>query len=48
VFVEHPGIAEVAVVGLPDDYYCEVIGAVVRVRQGHAATPDAWRSWLES
>ena len=35
VILEHPGVAEVAVVGLPDDLYGEVVVALVARKEGH-------------
>jgi malonyl-CoA/methylmalonyl-CoA synthetase len=35
VILEHPGVAEVAVVGLPDDLYGEVVVALVARKDGH-------------
>ena len=39
-----PGIAEVAVVGVPDDYWGEQVGAVVRLAPTAVADPDRWRA----
>ncbi|WP_220187634.1 AMP-binding protein [Pseudonocardia pini] len=35
----HPALAGAAVIGLPDDYYGEIVAAFVRVREGAAVTP---------
>jgi len=40
VLIEHPSIAEVAVVGLPDDYWGEIVAAYVRLAPGHRLCPD--------
>ena len=35
VILEHPGVAEVAVVGVPDDVYGEIVVALVARKEGH-------------
>jgi malonyl-CoA/methylmalonyl-CoA synthetase len=45
VLVEHPAIAEVAVVGLPDPEWGEVATAFVVLRPGASLTLEALRSW---
>jgi fatty-acyl-CoA synthase len=42
----HEALAGAAVVGLPDDFYGEVVGAFVIVRDGHSVTPDELREFL--
>ena len=45
VLYEHPDIVEVAVVGVPDEYYGEEVAAVVTLRSGSslaAADLDSW------
>jgi fatty-acyl-CoA synthase len=44
VLLEHPDVAEVAVVGIPDDKWGEVIGAFVRMEDGRALNIDDLRS----
>ena len=41
--VEHPGISEVAVVGLPDERMGEEVAAVIRLAPEAEADADAWR-----
>jgi fatty-acyl-CoA synthase len=45
--IAHPDIAEVAVVGLPDEYYGETPCAVVRVAANSKAQPEVWEAWAE-
>jgi len=42
---EHPAVGEVAVFGLPDDYYGEIVAAAVSLRE--ATTPAALKRFLE-
>jgi len=39
VLIEHPSIAEIAVVGLPDDHWGEIVAAFVRLAPDHALDP---------
>ena len=41
-------IAEVAVIGLPDEYYGEVVAAFVRVREGYAVTAAELKAELRA
>ncbi len=46
VLFRHPEVAEIAVVGLPDDKWGEVVGAVIRPAPGAAPTVSALRDWV--
>jgi long-chain acyl-CoA synthetase len=43
----HPDIAEVAVVGVPDDHFGEEVGAVIVPRSGTAPGPEPIRLWAK-
>jgi long-chain acyl-CoA synthetase len=47
VLYRHPGIAEAAVVGVPDDHFGEEVGAAIVPRPGAALEPDLVRSWAK-
>jgi fatty-acyl-CoA synthase len=36
VLIAHPAVADASVLGVPDDYYGEVVGAAIRPSPGHA------------
>ncbi|MUL84378.1 MULTISPECIES: AMP-binding protein [unclassified Mycolicibacterium] len=47
VLYEHPRVIEVAVIGVPDDYYGEEVGAVVVCGPGPAVDPQELRTWAK-
>ncbi|WP_040814932.1 long-chain-fatty-acid--CoA ligase [Nocardia concava] len=47
VLYEHPGIVEVAVIGLPDDHYGEEVGAAVVAAPGVELDPVELRTWAK-
>jgi long-chain acyl-CoA synthetase len=47
VLYEHPAIKEVAVIGIPDDYLGEEVGAAVILRDGAQATPEEVREFAK-
>jgi fatty-acyl-CoA synthase len=44
----HPGVADVAVIGVPDDYWGEQIAAFVRPAPGNPATQDELASYCRT
>ena len=46
VLFRHPSVAEVAVIGLPDDKWGEVVGAVLRPTPGSTMSVTELRSWV--
>ena len=46
--IEHPDVAEAAVVGLPDDKYGEELCAVLRAARPDHASPDDVREWCRT
>lgn len=47
VLYEHPGIVEVAVVGVPDEHFGEEVAAVVAVRPATHLTGEKLRTWAK-
>jgi long-chain acyl-CoA synthetase len=47
VLYRHPGIAEAAVVGVPDEHLGEEVGAAIVPRPGAALEPDMIRLWAK-
>ncbi len=45
--LSHPQVAEVAVFGIPDDFYGEEIMAWVRLHEGDASTEKELRTWCK-
>jgi long-chain acyl-CoA synthetase len=47
VLLEHPVVADVATIGVPDDDWGERVLAVVELRAGHASTPEVASELIE-
>jgi long-chain acyl-CoA synthetase len=43
---QHPDVAEVVVIGIPDQYRGQAPKAFVRLKEGHQATPDQLKEFL--
>ncbi|MGA1035945.1 MAG: class I adenylate-forming enzyme family protein, partial [Ilumatobacteraceae bacterium] len=46
VLFRHPSVAEIAVIGLPDDKWGEIVGAVVRPTPGTSPTVTELQDWV--
>jgi long-chain acyl-CoA synthetase len=40
VLIAHPGVADVGVIGIPNDEWGEEVRAVVELQSGYAASPN--------
>ena len=47
VLYSHPDLAEVAVIGVPDEHYGEEVGAAIVLRPGGLADPEELRRWAK-
>jgi acyl-CoA synthetase (AMP-forming)/AMP-acid ligase II len=48
VLLEHPAVAEAAVVGIPDEQWGQDIAAVIVTRAGRASVADQLEAWVRS
>jgi acyl-CoA synthetase (AMP-forming)/AMP-acid ligase II len=48
VLHEHPGVADCAVVGVPDEQWGEGVAAVIVRREGALPTPEELREWVRA
>jgi acyl-CoA synthetase (AMP-forming)/AMP-acid ligase II len=46
VLLEHPSVADAAVIGVPDDQWGEAVAAVVVLVEGAPSDADALRTWV--
>ena len=44
---QHPGVGEVTVIGIPDDYTGQAVKAFVALKEGHALTEEELKAFLE-
>jgi len=47
VLAEHPAIAEIAIIGVPDDKWGETVKAVVAFKPGQSASPEALMEYAQ-
>lgn len=48
VLFQHAGVADVAVVGLPDERWGEIVGAIIRPAADHAPSAAELRTWVRA